>query len=55
MTRSEKIRALERLNKSITWKLEEAGYMIREKRGHENVYSITESEKYVACVSGFLG
>ena len=43
-----------RLNKGITAKLEAAGYIAKEKRGRENIYSITESGKYVACVSGLI-
>jgi len=54
LERGEKISLLMRLNKGITWKLEEAGYLRKEKRGRENLYSITESGKYVACVSGLL-
>jgi hypothetical protein len=52
LSRGEKISLLMRLNKGITWKLENAGYITKMKRGRENVYSITESGKYVACVSG---
>ena len=54
LRRSEKIGILMRLNKGITGKLEEAGYIIKEKRGRENLYKITESGKYIACVSGLL-
>lgn len=54
LDRSEKITLLMRLNKGITGKLEQAGYIRKEKRGRENLYSITESGKYVACVSGLL-
>ena len=43
-----------RLNKGITGKLEDLGYISKEKRGRENVYHITDSGKYVACVSGLL-
>ena len=55
LDRSEKITLLMRLNKGITGKLETAGYIKKEKRGRENVFTITESGKYVACVSGLLG
>ncbi len=55
LTRNEKITILMRLNKGITGKLEAAGYITKEKRGRENLYHITESGKYVACVSGLLG
>ena len=55
LNRSEKITLLMRLNKGITGKLETAGYIQKVKRGRENIYSITESGKYAACVSGLLG
>ena len=54
LRRSEKIGMLMRLNKGITGKLEDAGYIVKEKRGRENLYRISDSGKYVACVSGFL-
>lgn len=54
LSRGEKISLLMRLNKGITGKLEDAGHITKEKRGRENVFSITESGKYVACVSGLL-
>jgi hypothetical protein len=54
LRRSEKIGMLMRLNKGITGKLEEAGYITKEKRGRENLYKITDSGKYVACISGQL-
>jgi hypothetical protein len=53
--RGEKISLLMRLNKGITAKLEDAGYVAKERHGRENVFRITESGKYVACVSGLLG
>ena len=54
LSRGEKISLLMRLTKGITGKLEDAGHITKEKRGRENVYSITESGKYVACVSGLI-
>lgn len=54
MRRVEKIGMLMRLNKGITGKLEDAGYIVKEKRGRENIYSITDSGKYVACISGLI-
>ena len=54
LRRREKIGMLMRLNKGVTGKLEEAGYLYKEKRGRENYYHITDSGKYVACVSGLL-
>lgn len=55
MTRAEKMTVLMRLNKGVTGKLEDAGYVVKERRGRENLYRITESGKYAACVSGLLG
>jgi hypothetical protein len=55
LNRGEKITLLMRLNKGITGKLEAAGYIHKLKKGRENIYSITESGKYAACVSGLLG
>ena len=55
LNRSDKITLLMRLNKGITGKLEAAGYIQKVRRGRENIYSITESGKYAACVSGLLG
>ena len=54
LRRSDKIGMLMRLNKGITGKLEDAGYIVKEKRGRENLYRISDSGKYVACVSGLL-
>ncbi len=54
LRRSDKIGMLMRLNKGITGKLEDAGYLVKEKRGRENVYKITDSGKYVACASGLV-
>ena len=55
LSRSEKITLLMRLNKGITGKLEAAGYIRKVKRGRENIFSISESGKYAACVSGLVG
>jgi hypothetical protein len=52
--RSEKISVLMRLNKGITSKLETMGYLTKEKRGRDNIYRITESGKYIACISGLI-
>lgn len=54
LSRSEKIGMLMRLNKGITGKLDAAGYIAKEKRGRENVYTVTDSGEYVACVSGLM-
>jgi hypothetical protein len=53
--RGERVGLLMRLNKGITGKLEKVGYIVKERQGRENVFGITESGKYVACVSGLLG
>ena len=54
LRRSEKISMHMRLNKGITGKLLDAGYIVKEKRGRANLYTITDSGRYVACVSGYL-
>lgn len=54
LSREEKMTVLMRLNKGVTGKLEAAGYIEKDRRGRENLYRITESGKYVACVSGRL-
>jgi len=43
-----------RLNKKILEKLEQEGYIIREKTGRYNTIKITETGKYAAHISGFL-
>ena len=54
LQRGEKIGMLMRLNKGITGKLEDANYIVKEKHGRENIYTITDSGKYVACISGLI-
>jgi len=54
LRRNEKIGMLMRLNKGISGKLEDAGYILKEKRGRQNIYKITDSGKYVACASGLV-
>ena len=54
LRRNEKIGMLMRLNKGIMGKLEDSGYIVKERRGRENIYGITDSGKYVACASGLL-
>jgi predicted transcriptional regulator len=54
LNRGEKISVLMRLNKGITSKLEKMGYLTKEKRGRDNIYRITESGKYIACISGLI-
>lgn len=55
LSRREKVSVLMRLNKGITGKLEKVGYIRKERLGRENIYYITESGRYVACISGLLG
>ena len=43
-----------KLNKRILDKLEEAGYISREKRGRHNIIKITPGGVYVAHISGKL-
>jgi len=43
-----------KLNKKILEKLEQEGYIIREKTGRYNTIKITETGKYAAHISGFL-
>jgi hypothetical protein len=54
LSRRQKMTLLMRLNKGVTQKLEDADYISKEKLGRENIFRITESGKYVACVSGYL-
>ncbi len=54
LPRGGKISLLMRLNKGITGKLEDLGYISKKRRGRENEFRITESGKYVACISGLL-
>ena len=41
-------------NKGVAGKLEDAGYIMKEKQGRQNIYTITDSVKYVACASGLV-
>jgi len=43
-----------KLNRGEKIGMEDAGYISKEKRGRENVYSVTDSGEYVACVSGLM-
>jgi len=52
--REERFKYLMKLNKRILDKLEEAGYIIREKRGRHNIIKITTGGVYVAHISGKL-
>lgn len=54
LSRRQKMTLLMRLNKGVSQKLEDAGYISKERLGRENIFRITESGKYVACVSGRL-
>ena len=54
MPREERFKYLIKLNKWILDKLEESGYMTREKRGRHNIIKITTGGVYVAHISGKL-
>jgi predicted transcriptional regulator len=54
LDRGGKINYLMKLNKGILEKLENSGYIIREKTGRFSLIRITESGKYVAHISGLL-
>jgi hypothetical protein len=45
---------LMKLNKGILTKMELSGYIIRKKSGRNTVVSITESGRYIACISGIF-
>jgi hypothetical protein len=44
-----------RLEKKFLWNLENSGYIRREKVGRNNKLFLTESGRYVACISGLIG
>ena len=52
--REKRFNYLMKLNKRILDKLEEAGYIVREKRGRHNIIKITPGGVYVAHISGKL-
>jgi hypothetical protein len=52
--RKERANQLMKLDKRYLAKLEERGYITRRKIGREVEISLTESGKYVACVSGMV-
>lgn len=54
LDRGGKINYLMKLNKGILEKLENNGYIIREKTGRFSLIKITESGTYVAHISGLL-
>lgn len=43
---------LMKLNKGVLTRMESAGYITRKKSGRNTVVSITESGRYIACISG---
>lgn len=53
--RREKANQLMKLDKRYLAKLEDRGYISRRKIGREVEISLTDSGKYVACVSGLVG
>lgn len=54
ITRKERTRITMMLNRSVMDKLLSSGYVLKEKSKKETIYSITESGKYIACISGLL-
>ncbi|TRZ51062.1 MAG: transcriptional regulator [Dehalococcoidia bacterium] len=50
--RSLKQKGLMKLNKGILTELEKNGYIVREFVGRYNTIQITESGRYIACISG---
>ena len=43
-----------RLNRNVLDKMEALGYIVKKKIGRENEIELTESGRYIACVSGLL-
>ena len=54
LSREDKIKFYMRLNRGILNRLENSGYLRRNKRGREVEVEITNSGRYVACISGLL-
>lgn len=54
ITRKDRTRITMMLNRSVMDKLLSSGYVLKEKLSKETIYSITESGKYIACISGLL-
>lgn len=45
---------LMKLNKGILTRMESSGYITRKRSGRNTVVSVTESGRYIACISGML-
>lgn len=54
LRRSEKTSMIMRLNRKILDKLENAGYINKNKLGRENEYELTESGRYITAISGLI-
>lgn len=54
LRRSEKISLMMKLNRKIIDKLENGGYIYKNKLGRENEYELTASGKYIANISGLI-
>ena len=52
LTRGEKSKVMMRLDRGIMAKLLEQGYVSKRKVGRRSEYEITESGKYIVCISG---
>jgi len=52
--RSQKTSLLMRLNRTIMEKLENSGYIIKNKIGRENEYKLTRSGEYIANLCGLI-
>ena len=52
--RTESIRQNIKLEKKYLGPLEASGYIKRERSGRNNIITITESGKYIACIAGKL-
>jgi len=54
LSRNEKTALVMKFNRNIVDKLSESGYITKIKLGRENAYTITDTGKYIASISGFI-
>lgn len=54
LSRSDKTSIIMKVNRNILNKLENSGYIHKNKLGRENEYRLTESGKYIANISGLI-
>ena len=52
--RSQKTSLLMRLNRTVMEKLENSGYIVKNKIGRENEYALTRSGEYIANLCGLI-